>query len=48
MRGGGILGGIISIPFLLVFKNLGTIIILTAIAIIDIILITNVSIAGIS
>lgn len=47
MRGGGILGGIISIPFLLVFKNLGTIIILTAIAIIDIILITNVSIAGI-
>ena len=47
MRGGGILGGVISIPFLLVFKNLGTIIILTTIAIIDIILITNVSIAGI-
>ena len=47
MRGGGILGGVISIPFLLVFKNLGTIIILTTIAIIDIVLITNVSIAGI-
>lgn len=47
MRGGGMLGGIISIPFLLMFKNLGTIIILTTIALVDIILITNISIAGI-
>ncbi|MFZ5987298.1 MAG: DNA translocase FtsK 4TM domain-containing protein [Bacillota bacterium] len=46
MHGGGILGGIISIPFLLLFGNLGTIIILTTIAVIDIILITNISIAG--
>ena len=47
-HGGGILGGIISIPFLLVFRNLGTIIILATIAIIDIILITNISIADIA
>ncbi|NMB34230.1 MAG: DNA translocase FtsK [Clostridium sp.] len=47
MRGGGILGGILSIPFLLIFKNLGTIIILTTVAIIHIILITDVSIADI-
>lgn len=46
LKGGGVFGGFISIPFLLMFKNLGTIIILTAVAIIDIILITNVSIAG--
>ena len=46
LEGGGILGGLISIPLLLMFKNLGTIIILTAAAIIDIILITNISIAG--
>ncbi|ODM25067.1 FtsK/SpoIIIE family DNA translocase [Acetivibrio mesophilus] len=47
MQGGGILGGIISIPFLLMFKNLGTIIILTTIALIDIIIITDISIAGV-
>ncbi|NLD47634.1 MAG: DNA translocase FtsK [Clostridiaceae bacterium] len=44
-HGGGILGGIISMPFLLVFKNLGTIVILTTASIIVIILITNISIA---
>ncbi|TYQ15804.1 UNVERIFIED_CONTAM: DNA translocase FtsK [Acetivibrio alkalicellulosi] len=47
MNGGGVFGGLISIPFLLLFKNLGTIIILTAAALIDVILITNISIAGI-
>ncbi|WP_265443366.1 FtsK/SpoIIIE family DNA translocase [Acetivibrio straminisolvens] len=47
MQGGGVLGGIISIPFLLLFKNLGTIIILTTIALIDIIIITDISIAGV-
>ena len=47
LSGGGVLGGLISIPFLLMFKGLGTIIILTSAAIIDIILITNVSIAGV-
>lgn len=47
MRGGGALGGIISIPFLLMFKNLGTIIILSTIALIDIIIITDISVAGI-
>jgi S-DNA-T family DNA segregation ATPase FtsK/SpoIIIE len=46
LAGGGVSGGLISIPFLLMFKGLGTIIILTSAAIIDIILITNVSIAG--
>ncbi len=47
LKGGGIFGGIVSIPFLLLFKNLGTIIIISTIAIIDIILLTNISIAGI-
>lgn len=46
LAGGGVLGGLVSIPFLLMFKGLGTIIILASAAIIDIILITNVSIAG--
>lgn len=46
-HGGGILGGIVSIPFLIVFKNLGTIVILTTASIIDIILITNISVATI-
>ncbi len=47
LKGGGIMGGIVSIPFLMLFKNLGTIIIISTIAIIDIILLTNISIAGI-
>ena len=47
LRGGGIIGGIVSIPFLMLFKNLGTIIIISTIAIIDIILLTNISVAGI-
>ena len=47
LQGGGVFGGIVSIPFLLLFKNLGTIIILSTIAIIDIILLTNISVAGI-
>lgn len=47
LKGGGVFGGIVSIPFLLLFKNLGTIIILSTIAIIDIILLTNISIANI-
>ncbi|HHW47419.1 MAG TPA: DNA translocase FtsK [Clostridiaceae bacterium] len=46
LNGGGVLGGIISIPFLFIFQTLGTIIILTTFAIIDIILLTNVSIAN--
>ncbi|RCX13808.1 DNA translocase FtsK [Anaerobacterium chartisolvens] len=45
-EGGGVIGGIISIPFLMLFKVLGTIIILTAISIIDIVLLTNISIAN--
>ena len=44
--GGGVLGGLLSTPFLLMFQVLGTIIILTTIAIIDIILLTNISIAN--
>lgn len=47
LRSGGIIGGIVSIPFLMLFKNLGTIIIISTIAIIDIILLTNISVAGI-
>lgn len=45
LEGGGVLGGLVSMPFLLLFKPLGTIIILTTISIIDIILLTNISIA---
>jgi S-DNA-T family DNA segregation ATPase FtsK/SpoIIIE len=45
--GGGVLGGVISIPFLLVFKPLGTIIILAAIALIDVVLLTEISLSGI-
>jgi DNA segregation ATPase FtsK/SpoIIIE, S-DNA-T family len=44
--GGGILGGLISAPFLMVFQTLGTIIILTTLAIIVVILLTNISIAN--
>lgn len=44
--GGGVLGGIISLPFLVTFRVLGTIIILTAISLVDIILLTNSSISS--
>lgn len=44
--GGGVIGGIASIPFLLVFQKLGTMIILSALLLIDIILLTNSSVAG--
>jgi len=46
INGGGLLGGVISLPFLMTFQVLGTIIILTTISIIDIILLTNVSMAA--
>jgi len=46
IRGGGVLGGLVSIPFLLLFQNLGTIIILSTVGVIDIILLTNISIAS--
>ena len=44
--GGGVLGGLISMPFLVTFRILGTIIILTALSLVDIILLTNSSISG--
>lgn len=44
--GGGVLGGIISLPFLLTFRTIGTIIILTALSMVDVILLTNASIAN--
>lgn len=46
MSGGGLLGGLLTLPFLMTFQVLGTIIILTTISIIDIILLTNVSMAA--
>jgi S-DNA-T family DNA segregation ATPase FtsK/SpoIIIE len=46
LAGGGILGGLLSLPFLITFKVLGTIIILTALSLVDIILLTNSSIAN--
>lgn len=45
LSGGGVIGGIISLPFLVTFQVPGTIIILTALSLIDIILLTNRSIA---
>ncbi|MCX7746674.1 MAG: DNA translocase FtsK [Clostridia bacterium] len=47
LDGGGILGGIISLPFLALFQVLGTIIILTTLALIVVIMITDISIAEI-
>lgn len=44
--GGGVLGGLLSLPFLVTFQVPGTIIILTALSLIDIILLTNKSIAA--
>jgi S-DNA-T family DNA segregation ATPase FtsK/SpoIIIE len=40
MVGGGVLGGIVALPLLLVFQTLGTIIILTSLSIINIILLS--------
>ncbi len=46
LNGGGVLGGIISIPFLLLFQSLGTIIILATLAIINVMLLTEISLVG--
>ena len=46
ISGGGLLGGLVTLPFLMTFQILGTIIILTTISVIDIILLTNVSMAA--
>ncbi len=46
INGGGLFGGLITLPFLMTFQILGTIIILTTISVIDIILLTNVSMAA--
>ncbi len=46
LSGGGVLGGLISLPFLVTFRALGTIIILTALSLVNIILLTNSSITG--
>ncbi len=46
LKGGGVLGGLISLPFLLTFRVLGTIIIITALSLVDAILLTNSSISG--
>lgn len=46
LKGGGVLGGLISLPFLLTFKVLGTIVIITALSLVDIILLTNSSISA--
>lgn len=45
-NGGGVLGGIICVPLIAVLRTVGTIIILTALLIIDIILLTNISIVN--
>lgn len=48
LQGGGVIGGLVCTPFILVFQVLGTLIILTALSVIDIILLTNISIASLS
>jgi DNA segregation ATPase FtsK/SpoIIIE, S-DNA-T family len=45
--GGGVMGGLISTPFLKVFQSLGTIIILMTLATIDIMVLTDVSLLGV-
>ena len=46
MNGGGLLGGLLTLPLVMTFQTLGTIIILVTISVIDIILLTNVSMAA--
>lgn len=46
ISGGGLLGGLVTLPFLMTFQVLGTIIILITVSVIDIILLTNVSMAA--
>ncbi len=46
VSGGGLLGGLLTLPLLMTFQILGTIIILTTISVIDVILLTNVSMAA--
>ncbi|HHW32365.1 MAG TPA: DNA translocase FtsK [Clostridiaceae bacterium] len=46
LSGGGVLGGMLTLPLMIYFKNLGTIIILTTASIIDVMLLTNISVAG--
>lgn len=46
LSGGGFIGGIISFPFLQLFSKLGTVVILTTLSIIDIVLLTNMSMAN--
>jgi S-DNA-T family DNA segregation ATPase FtsK/SpoIIIE len=46
LSGGGVLGGIISMPFISIFRQVGTLIILTAFSIIMLIRLTNISLAG--
>lgn len=43
LRGGGVIGGLVSYPFILLFRQTGTLIILTTLSIITIILLTDVS-----
>jgi S-DNA-T family DNA segregation ATPase FtsK/SpoIIIE len=44
--GGGVFGGLLSLPLLMVFQKAGTLIILTAITLVEIIIVTNRSIAN--
>src|SRR5690606_19615203 len=43
--GGGVLGGLVSTPFLMLFKPAGTIVILASMSLINIVLLTEISIA---
>jgi len=47
-KGGGVFGGIIAVPLITAVKVTGTIVVLTAVSLIDIILLTNISIADLS
>ncbi len=46
--GGGVFGGIIAVPLITAFKVTGTIVIITAVSLIDIILLTNISLVELS
>lgn len=48
LAGGGVLGGIAALPLILVFKPLGAIIILVSLSIVNIMLLTDVSIYGLA
>ncbi|MDD5602718.1 MAG: DNA translocase FtsK 4TM domain-containing protein [Eubacteriales bacterium] len=46
LEGGGVIGGLISMPFLVVFQTAGTLVILSALTAVILVLLTNISVSG--